>query len=217
MPLNSRKRALWISDYAVKDDSRIEFYVKDTGVGLSRDELDMIFERFKRARQSEEKNIVGTGLGLAISKNLVQLLGGEMWVDSVAGSGTTFLFTLPYLKPTVLPVDRGDSYQYETYYNWQGKTLLIAEDDPNSFKYLKELLGKTNAVLLHATDGKKALEIMRGTDPVDLVIMDIQMPEMDGCEATRWIKKMNPQVPVIAQTAFAMAGDKEKMTAGRMR
>ncbi len=91
--------------YSVKDERLIEFYVKDTGPGLSREELDMIFERFKRARRSEEKNIVGTGLGLAISKNLVQLLGGEMWVDSVAGVGTTFLFTLPYLKPTLIPAE----------------------------------------------------------------------------------------------------------------
>jgi len=197
--------------YTIKDETQVEFFVRDTGVGLSRDELDMIFERFKRTRQSEEKNIVGTGLGLAISKNLVQLLGGEMWVNSVAGSGTTFLFTLPYLKPTILPTDRGgDHYRHETSYNWSGKTILVAEDDLNSFKFLRELLDKTGVEILHAPNGKMAVEIFRSDTDIDLVIMDIQMPEMDGLEATKLIKKMNFQIPVIAQTAFAMAGDKEK-------
>lgn len=197
--------------FSVKDDFQIEFYVKDTGVGLSRDELDMIFERFKRTRQSEEKNIVGTGLGLAISKNLVQLLGGEMWVDSLAGSGTTFLFTLPYLKPTLLSTDKVNSYPYETAYNWHGKIVLIAEDDLNSFKFIRELLRKTHVELLHAPNGKKAVEMVRSRNNIDLVIMDIQMPEMDGLDATRLIKKMNTHIPVIAQTASAMAGDKEKI------
>ncbi len=197
--------------FSVKDDSILEFFVKDTGVGLKREELDLIFERFKRARQSEEKNIVGTGLGLAISKNLVQLLGGEMWVDSVVGRGTTFLFTLPYLKPTVLPAGREENYQYETSYNWFGKTILIAEDDLNSFKFLRELLGKTRIEIIHAPNGKKAVETVGSNIHVDLVIMDVQMPVMDGLEATRLIKEMNFRIPVIAQTAFAMAGDKEKM------
>ncbi|MBN1789968.1 MAG: response regulator [Bacteroidales bacterium] len=197
--------------FSVKDDSILEFFVKDTGVGLKREELDLIFERFKRARQSEEKNIVGTGLGLAISKNLVQLLGGEMWVDSVVGRGTTFLFTLPYLKPTLLPAGREENYQYETSYNWLGKTILIAEDDLNSYKFLRELLGKTRIEILHAPNGKKAVETVGSNKHIDLVIMDVQMPVMDGIEATRLIKEMNFSIPVIAQTAFAMAGDKEKM------
>ena len=197
--------------YAVKDDTQVEFFVRDTGVGLTREELNMIFERFKRARKSEERNIVGTGLGLAISKNLVQLLGGEMWVDSVAGCGTTFLFTLPYLKPAILPAGRTDGYQYDTAYNWQGKTLLIAEDDPGSYKFLRELFNKTQVTLIYAGDGKKAWELVQEIRTIDLVIMDIQMPEMDGIEVTSRIKKMNPHLPVIAQTAFAMAGDREKI------
>jgi PAS domain S-box-containing protein len=197
--------------YAVKDDTQVEFFVRDTGVGLTREELNMIFERFKRTRKSEERNIVGTGLGLAISKNLVQLLGGEMWVDSLAGSGTTFLFTLPYLKPSNLPTERTDSYQYETAYNWQGKTLLIAEDDPGSYKFLRELLNKTRITLIYAGDGKKAWEFVQEIRTIDLVIMDIQMPEMDGIEVTRRIKKLKPHLPVIAQTAFAMSGDREKI------
>lgn len=198
--------------YAIQDDeSRIDFFVKDTGVGLTREELDMIFERFKRARQSDEKNIVGTGLGLAISKNLVQLLGGEMWVDSVAGNGTSFVFTLPFLKSTVLPAEKNDLYRFEHAYDWQGKSILIVEDDPNSFKFLRELLVKTGATVQQAVNGRLGVEAVRANPGIDMVIMDIRMPEMDGLEATKLIKKINARLPVIAQTAFAMAGDKEKM------
>jgi PAS domain S-box-containing protein len=197
--------------FLVQDDTTIEFYVRDTGIGMSREELDLIFERFKRARTSDEKNIAGTGLGLAISKNLVQLLGGEMWVDSVAGSGTTFRFTLPYLRSTMLPESFKEPYQLMDKYNWQNITILIAEDDLNSYNFLREVLKKTNARILHAPDGVKAVEMVKSGNNIDLVLMDIDLPEMNGLEATRLIKKLNHRLPVIAQTAFAMAGDKEKM------
>jgi len=197
--------------YSIKDDTVIEFYVKDTGPGLSREELDMIFERFKRAKRSDEKNIVGTGLGLAIAKNLVQLLGGEMWVDSSAGIGTTFLFTLPYLRPTILPSEDANTYHAAESYNWQGKKILIVEDDPNSFKFLTELLKKTRIEILHASNGKAAVDVVKNDSAIDIVLMDIQLPVMDGLEATRLIKGINQHLPVIAQTAYAMAGDKDKM------
>jgi PAS domain S-box-containing protein len=197
--------------FSVRDERSLEFYVKDTGVGLSRTELDVIFERFKRTRRSEEKNIVGTGLGLAISRNLVQLMGGEMWVDSVQGAGTTFTFTLPYLKITQLP-DRDDKAVREsTAYNFTGAGILIVEDDPVSYAFLKELFQRTGADLHHAADGLEAVNLFRNIKNIDLVIMDIQLPEMDGFEATRIIRTMNSNIPVIAQTAFAMSDDKEKM------
>jgi PAS domain S-box-containing protein len=197
--------------FTVKDDRFIEFYVNDTGVGLSRNELDIIFERFKRARRSEEKNIVGTGLGLAISKNLVQLLGGEMWVDSTPGTGTRFLFTVPYLRVTHLPAETY-SLSEETDYNWTGTGILIVEDDPASISFLKEVFRKTRAKVFHAASGVEAVSLFRQNENIDLVIMDIQLPEMDGYEATRIIKSINRNIPVIAQTAFAMSGDREKMT-----
>ncbi|MBN1143686.1 MAG: response regulator [Bacteroidales bacterium] len=198
--------------YTLREDTLVEFYVKDTGPGMSREELNLIFERFRRAKRSEEKNIAGTGLGLAISRNLVQLLGGDMWVDSVPGAGTTFLFTLPYLKSTQIHAESREYIQAsDGDYNWKGKTILIAEDDLNSFKFLHELLKKTHAVILHAANGKQALDIIRSSQQIDLVVMDIMMPVLDGYEATKIIKNMNREIPVIAQTAYAMAGDKERM------
>ena len=96
-------------------------------------------------------------------------------------------------------------------YNWAGKTILIAEDDLNSFKFLHELLKKTHAEILHAANGKQAIDIIRSSQQIDLVVMDIMMPELDGYEATRMIKSSHREIPVIAQTAYAMAGDKERM------
>jgi PAS domain S-box-containing protein len=196
--------------FNVIEDRQIEFYVKDTGIGLSRDELVLIFERFKRTSRSEEENIVGTGLGLAISKNLVQLLGGEMWVNSIPGSGTTFQFTLPYLRTTNLTTDSRIHIDHGNEYNWNGKTILIVEDDLNSFKFLTALLKKTHVEIIHATSGIRAIEICKNNEKIDLIIMDIQLPEMDGIEATKIIRK-TLRIPVIAQTAFAMAGDKERL------
>ena len=196
--------------YRIKDEKTIELYVKDTGVGISRDELKIIFERFKRTSFSEEKNIVGTGLGLAISKNLVELLGGDMWVDSNPGKGTTFFFTIPYLKiaRTI------DKYAFEEgflqNYNWENMTILVVEDDDPSYSFLKEILRKTHANVIRAKDARVGIDICKSNMDIDIILMDIQLPEMDGYEATRQIKKIRKSLPVIAQTAYAMAGDKEK-------
>ena len=142
--------------YKVVSQEKLEFFVKDTGVGLTREELDIIFDRFKRSPHSEEKNILGTGLGLTISKNLVELLGGEMWVNSSPGNGTTFFFALPYLKVShALPGYAGETSEQN--YNWKGKTFLIVEDDINSMSFLTEVLKKTNVSFSRLNQVKKQL------------------------------------------------------------
>ena len=197
--------------YNIREEKVVEFYVRDTGVGMTRSELDLIFERFKRSNSPEKKNIAGTGLGLAISRNLVQLLGGEMWVDSEPLRGTVFFFTLPYLKASSAEALTENTYITEESYNWKGKTILIAEDDLISFNFLRQLLLKTQVSIVRASTGIEAVEFCRSRGKVDLVVMDIQMPEMSGTEATKRIKDMFPDLPVIAQTACAMAGDREKI------
>lgn len=194
----------------IKDDKTLELFVKDTGIGLTRDEISVIFERYRRTVSSEEKNIMGTGLGLAISKNLVELLGGEMWVDSHPGLGTTFYFTLPYLKIT--KIIEQFSYKQDMFqdYDWSNINILIVEDDQNSFSFLKETLKKTSANIIRAKSAEIAIDICKSNLDIDIVLMDIQLPQMNGYEATREIKKFRKSLPVIAETAFAMAGDKEK-------
>jgi CheY-like chemotaxis protein len=195
--------------YRLKNEKELEFFVKDTGIGLTKEELGIIFERFKRTYHSEEKNIVGSGLGLAISKNLVQLMGGEMWLDSYPGTGTTFYFTLPYIKTAKVfsSVIDEESIQY---FDWHDKTILVVEDDKQSYHFLRELLKRTGANIKRAANGFEAIETCRNDLSIDLVLMDIQMPKMNGYDATREIKKIRKELPVIAQTAYAMAGDREK-------
>jgi CheY-like chemotaxis protein len=172
----------------------------------------VIFERFRRSRKAEEKNIVGTGLGLAISKNLVQLLGGDMWVDSVPGTGTRFSFTLPYLKITHLPEERETGIQ-QSGFDLTGKVIVIAEDDVSSSNLLREVFQQTGAEIHMAADGREAVELVRTLPVTDLVVLDIQMPEMDGYQASKVIRSINRNIPLLAQTAFAMAGDREKLKA----
>lgn len=196
----------------VKNDRTLEFSVEDTGIGLTKEELNVIFERFRRSKTSENKNITGTGLGLSIAKSLVELLGGQMWVSSESSVGTRFWFTLPYVR---IPEENDNSVSKEKksrkeIYDWKGKTILIAEDDDNSYAFLKELLGKTNVRLVRAINGKEVVEAVKMSDQIDLILMDIQMPYLDGYEATKKIREIRPHLPVIAQTAFAMEGDKEK-------
>ncbi len=197
---------------SIKNDRFIEFSINDTGIGMTKEEMNVIFSRFKRTSNSEEKNISGTGLGLTISKNLVELLGGQMWVSSVPEEGTRFWFQLPYtriLDSSVIS-QKIQSSSGETSYNWKGRTILVAEDDDNSFIYVKGILHKTYAHVVHAVNGREAVEAVKLTDNIDLVLMDIRMPFLDGYAATKEIKKTHPGLPVIAQTAYAMDGDKEK-------
>jgi len=194
--------------YSIKENNILQFYVRDTGIGIPQDKLKIIFERFGQVDDSYTKNTRGAGLGLSITQRLVELLGGEISVDSKVGMGSIFYFTLPYEKIFV-PVKEIPSQIPEPKIDWSEKTILIAEDEEDNFMLLEELLSDTKAHILHATTGKEAVEIVKKTQ-IHLVLMDINMPEMDGYEATRLIKKMNKNIPVVAQTAYAMSGEREK-------
>ncbi len=190
----------------------LEFFISDTGIGIPKDKLKTIFERFSRVEYSLDKTFGGTGLGLAISKDLVHLLGGKIGVESEEGTGSIFSFFIPADPIEKIPAIQENSVgkvTKSTEYNWSDKTILIAEDEELNFKVLDSLLSKTKVSILRASDGEEAIEQCRG-NKIDLVLMDIQMPKKDGYEATFEIKKMYPYIPVIAQTSFAMGGEKEK-------
>jgi PAS domain S-box-containing protein len=195
-----------------KSQRLIEFFVKDTGIGMTNDEVKTVFERYTRSKLSEEKKISGTGLGLAISKNLVEILGGQMWVNSEPGKGSCFSFELPYVKVTG-KIESIPEEPLNIKYNWQNKTILIAEDDDNSFTYISHIIETTKAKVIRAINGKEVLEALHFYPYIDMVLMDMQMPVLNGLETTVKLKENYPKVPVIAQTAFAMEGDKERCLA----
>jgi PAS domain S-box-containing protein len=186
--------------------SRLRIYVKDSGIGISEEKQSIIFDRFMQGHDSKAKLYGGTGLGLAISKNLTELLGGEIGVISSPGSGAEFWITLP-----VEELGRsasGDKEQKENTVSWKGKKILVAEDDTSNYRLISELLKESGIELIWARDGKETLELYsRHADEIDLVLMDIRMPEINGYECTKEIKKHNPSIPVIAQTAYAMSAE----------
>ena len=193
----------------------LKFYVRDTGIGIPLDRQEAIFERFVQADIEDRNAMQGAGLGLSISKAYVEMLGGKIWIESEEGRGATFFFTLPY-KPAVLhetsmvqpvkPFDPGVS----GYQDHAKLKILVVDDDYNSDFIITHAVRRFSREILHARSGIEAVECFRQHPDTDLILMDIKMPEMDGYEATREIRKFNKPVIIIAQTAFALVGDREK-------
>jgi len=177
----------------------IKFCVKDTGIGIAPENHELIFERFRQADNSIHQKFGGTGLGLSICKGFVEMLGGKIWMASDVGCGSAFFFTIPY----VLAKDKV-SNDNVTLNNTLTKTILIAEDEDVNLMYLQEALIEFKFNIMIARNGKEAFDICKQNKDIDLVLMDIKMPVMDGSQATKLIKCINPNLPIIAQTAFAL-------------
>lgn len=198
-----------IFGYQVETE-KILFFVKDTGIGLPNDKLELVFKRFLKI-EGTDRHYRGAGLGLAISKRLVELLGGSIWVESTQNVGSEFYFTLP--ANITIQTNIKESVQNNIKIQKtapEGKTLLVAEDEKTNFLLIQQILKKLKFKIIWAENGELAIELFK-TNPVDIVLMDIKMSKIDGLEATRQIKQINPKIPVIAQTAYAMAYDKEEI------
>jgi PAS domain S-box-containing protein len=196
------------------EESMLAFYVTDTGIGIPSRSLQHIFNRFDQAEAGTTRKYGGAGLGLAISKALVTMLGGDISVQSEEGKGTAFRFVLPYVRQEISEhVTQTNGVKKQTDSTWQNKTILVVEDDEASVLYLKVFLEKHGANVLSTDNGKSAVELVKAYPQIDLVLMDIQMPVMDGYAATREIKKIRTDLPVVAQTAYAMLDDKERVMA----
>jgi len=187
----------------------ITFHVCDTGVGISKYQKEKIFEKFVQADDSFTRKYSGLGLGLAISKGLTGLLNGKIWCESTLGKGSTFYFTIPY-HPTEMPENVATPRKTNgVICDWSMYTVLIVEDDVVNYRILDAMLRNTKVNVIHADSGVKAVEQARLNPKIDLVLMDIHLPEMCGLEATGKILDIYPTLPVIAQTANAMADDKD--------
>ncbi len=186
-------------------------FVKDSGIGIEENMQSLIFDRFFKIEHEISKLYGGTGLGLTIAKSLVEMLGGKIWFESKPGLGSDFYFTIPECVVLASVPERPISTkELKAKYNWDGKRVLIVEDDEMSYIYLQEILKSTKINIIHAKDGRKAVELAAVDNDIDLILMDIKLPEMDGYEATRKIKEIRHSLPVIAQTAYAMADDQQK-------
>jgi signal transduction histidine kinase len=191
-----------------KQDRKIRFYVEDTGIGISEKEIRRIFERFYQVEKSSAENYSGAGLGLSISEAYVRLMGGEIKVESTPGKGSRFWFEVPCIPSGPIAVDKVVNTGINSDEN-KTKTILIAEDDNSNAKLLELYLRKMNARTVVVTNGLEAVDFCR-QEEVDLVLMDIKMPLMDGYSATTEIRKIKPDLNIIAQTAYSTASDKLK-------
>ncbi|HEY5592323.1 MAG TPA: ATP-binding protein, partial [Paludibacter sp.] len=195
----------------IKRDETLEFYVKDTGIGIPKDRQSAVFERFIQADIGDRSDYQGAGLGLSISKAYVEMLGGRIWAESEEGKGSTFYFTLPYNteheeKTVVENIVKADVEENQM----KKLKILIAEDNEISEILISKIVNKLSKEVIKARTGNEAVEVCRTNPDLDLILMDIQMSELNGYEATRQIRQFNKNVIIIAQTAFALTGDGER-------
>jgi signal transduction histidine kinase/CheY-like chemotaxis protein len=192
----------------VINDNRVNFFVTDTGIGISKSEFENIFNPFHKI-ESDTKLYKGTGLGLSISKKLVNLMGGEIWLESEIGKGTSFFFTLPY-APIRASKDNIADQMKNININWKDLKILVAEDEPANFHLIRKILEPSKAMIIWAKNGKEAVDYIKNNTSSKhvLVLMDIKMPVMDGIEALKIIRKINKNIPIIAVTAYAHETDK---------
>jgi len=193
--------------YELKNNRHVEFFVSDSGIGIPNNKQKIIFDRFGQVNQERSLQASGTGLGLPISKSLVDLMGGEMWVESAMGKGSTFYFTLPLVLKE--PVEESRILISNKTYNWSNKNILVAEDEELNWLFVREMLRQTGATIHRARNGREVVSQAKKLVP-DAILMDIKMPELSGIEAARLIRKFNRSVPIIAQTAYVMAEEKEE-------
>lgn len=196
--------------YQYKDEA-LEIYVKDTGIGIIEEKHETIFLRFSQEEKSLERNIGGLGLGLSIAKENTELIGGTISLQSEKGKGSTFLITIPYKRANTKSEKQIFSNDNEKTLKKEGYVILIAEDEEVNFLYINLLLESfhLNLKIIHAKNGKEAVEICKTNGEIDFVLMDIKMPLMDGFKATEIIKKMHPELPIVAQTAYSTNEDKK--------
>lgn len=191
------------------DSDNIIFRIKDTGVGINKENLTRIFEQFRQEIDGHHRPFEGLGIGLTLAKEVVERMGGKIFVQSEKGMGSEFGFSLPY-RPAGSP--RFSSENDENFVvnsNWGSKKCLLVDDNKDVLLYLMKILDETRISIVTARSGYEAIQAVKNTADIDLVLLDMQMPEMNGIEVTRELRKIRPDLPIIAQTAFIFDDDKD--------
>ena len=195
-----------------KAGDKLEFFVKDTGIGIGKDSLRNIFDRFVKLDMNQTVQTEGSGLGLSIVKGMSDIIGGDIRVESEMEVGSEFVFSIPFVNKKVIASSVASGREPKR--SLSQSLILIAEDDDINYFYLNALIKQeTPAKIIHARNGKEAIDLFKSNPDINLVLMDMKMPEIDGFEATRQIKLLNSNINIIAITAYAMSGDDERIIA----
>lgn len=193
--------------YKIEAHNNLKFYVKDSGIGIDKENQKTIFERFRKVESEKAKKLYrGAGLGLSISKKIIELLGGNMWVESIPNEGAIFHFNVPCTPSSRMQIT-GSSFRCK----WSSKKILIVEDNDNDFLFIEEVLQQTHISITRALDGEEAVELIKEKSDFDIILMDIQMPKMNGFVAVVEIKKIKKDIKIIAQTAYVLAREKDRI------
>ncbi len=192
-------------------NNSVEISVKDTGIGMSREMIDDLFKSDVNTSRRGTENEPSTGLGLLICKDFIEKHGGRLWVESEEGKGSTFYFSIPYKAEVQTKEVKTNSVPGEEK-NVHTKSLkiLIAEDDEISDSLISDIVEKYSHEVLHVKTGTEAIKVCQNNPDIDLILMDINLPEMNGYEATRQIRQFNKDIIIIAQTAFKLQFDRAK-------
>lgn len=202
--------------YSINEHKTIEFYIKDTGTGLGKEDIKILFDYFWQFEDITHQRLVGIGLSLTIAKGLIELLGGKIWVISEINKGSEFYFSLPIERSVNFPSSIHQKVKHSNIENekfepnWKNKVILVVEDDLVNYEFIEALVEKSQVQLLHAENGEQALELCKTINKIDLILMDIKLPDKNGYEITAEIKKFRSEIPIIALTAFAINEVREK-------
>jgi PAS domain S-box-containing protein len=191
-----------------REEENLAFRIKDTGIGIKKENLLRIFEEFRQEIDGHHRPFEGLGVGLTLAKEVIERMGGRISVQSEKGIGSEFCFTIPY-RPAGSSRKVKEVAKLSTTIDWSARKCLIVDDNRDVLIYLNRILLDTGINLIMARSGMEAIGVVKNTPDLDLVLLDMQMPEMNGIEVTREIRKIRKTLPIIAQTAFIFEDDKD--------
>ncbi|HVN57826.1 MAG TPA: ATP-binding protein [Bacteroidales bacterium] len=192
-----------------REEENLLFSIKDTGIGIKKENLSRIFEQFRQEIDGHHRPFEGLGVGLTLAKEVIQRMGGGISVQSEKGVGSEFSFTIPYRPAGSSRIRTKDATKIMTSLDWSKRTCLLVDDNKDVLIYLNRILLDTGINIIMARSGIEAIGILKSNPGVDVVLLDMQMPEMNGIEVTREIRKIRKALPIIAQTAFIFEDDKD--------
>ncbi len=193
------------------ENQNIVFKIRDTGIGINKENLGRIFEEFRQEFDGHHRPFEGLGIGLTLAKEVIERMGGKIYVESEKGVGSEFSFSIPY-RPAGSPKTKTpivSSEQVMSPIDWSSRKCLLVDDNKDVLIYLNRILADTGVTILSARSGFEAIELIKNNPDIDVVLLDMQMPEMNGIEATKEIRKIRKDIPIIAQTAFIFEDDKD--------